>query len=120
MGVSRPSLLISTNSMIHIPTVISNSYSLSELPECQVPLAMRTDIVDQTLKLACCPEYDIMTPLVSVNMIMSLANSPGAHSSLVRTEVIEDLLLIRSLREKLNDEQPPAKKEDPAAFKTLQ
>ena len=53
-------------------------------------------------------------------MIMCLAQSPGAHPYLVRTEVIEDLLKIRSLREKVIEEQPLAEKEDPAAFKALQ
>ena len=53
-------------------------------------------------------------------MIMCLAQNPGAHPYLVRTEVIEDLLKIRTLREKVVVEQPPEEKEDLAAFKALQ
>ena len=96
------------------------AYSLSELPECQAPLAKRTDVIDQILAIACCSDYNIIAPIVSVNMIMCLAQSPGAHPYLVRTEVIEDLLKIHSLREKVIEEQPLAEKEDPAAFKALQ
>ena len=85
-----------------------------------MPLAMRTDVIDQVLAIACCSNYKIIGPIVSVNMIMCLAQSPGAHPYLVRTEVIEDLLKIRTLREKVVVEQPPEEKEDPAAFKALQ
>ena len=85
-----------------------------------MPLAMRTDVIDQILAMACCSHYKLITPLVSVNMIMCLAQSPGAHPYLVRTEVIEDLLKMHTLREKLNNELPLAEKEDPAAFKALQ
>lgn len=81
---------------------------------------MRTDVIDQVLAIACCSDYIIIIPIVSVNLIMCLAQSPGAHPYLVRTEVIEDLLKICSLREKVAVEQPPAEKEDPAAFKALQ
>lgn len=99
---------------------VFRSYSFSELPECQVPLAKRTDVIDQILMMACCSHYEIIVPLVSVNMIMCLAQSPGAHPYLVRTKVIEDLLKIHTLREKISNGQPPAKKEDPIAFKALQ
>jgi hypothetical protein len=85
---------------------------------------MRADVIDQTLAIACCSDYSIIAPIVSVNMIMCLAQSPGAHPYLVRTEVIEDLLKICTLREKTVDKRPPEasteEKEDPAAFKALQ
>ena len=66
-------------------------YSLSELPECQVPLAKRTDVIDQILAIACCSNNDFTVTLVSVNMMMCLAQSPGAHPYLVRIKVTEDL-----------------------------
>ena len=96
------------------------NYSLSELPECQVPIAMRADVIDQILAIAYHSDYIIIAPILSVNMIMNLAQSPGAHPYLVRTEVIEDLLKIHTVREKLAVERPPEKKENPAAFKALQ
>ena len=95
------------------------TYSLSELPECQMPIAMKTDVIDQILAIACCSDYEIIVSVVSVNMIMCLAQSPGAHPYLIRTKVIEDLLKICALREKLNNKLPPEEKEDSAAFKVL-
>ena len=85
-----------------------------------MPIAARTDVVDQILAIACHSDYSVIAPIVSVNMIMCLAQSPGAHPYLVRTEVIEDLLKIHTLREKLVVKRPPKKKENPAAFKALQ
>ena len=85
-----------------------------------MPLTMRTDVSDQVLALACCPRYKALVALVSVNMIVCLAQSPGAHPYLVKTEVIEDLLKIHTVRQKLDNEQPLAEKEDPRAFKALQ
>ena len=96
-----------------------HSYSLSELPECRVTLAKRTDIIDQILAIACGTNDDFTVNLVSVNMIMCLALSPGAHSYLVRTNVINDLLKICASREKVASEQPLGKNDDPGAFKTL-
>ena len=85
-----------------------------------MPLAKRSDVIDQILAIACRSDYNIIAPIVSVNMVMCLAQSPGAHPYLVRTEVIEDLLKIRTLREKAVVGQTPEEKEDPAAFKALQ
>ena len=99
--------------------VYFHSYSLSELPECQVPIAMRTDIIDQILGIACCSKDDFTVTLVSANMIMCLAQSPGTHPYLVRTKVIEDLLKICALREKATCEQSPTEKTNPGAFKAL-
>ena len=81
---------------------------------------MRADVINQILAIACHSDYSIIAPILSVNMIMCLAQSPGAHPYLVRTEVIEDLLKIHTVREKLAVERPPEKKENPAAFKALQ
>ena len=84
-----------------------------------MPLAMRTDIIDQILGIASCSNDDFTVTLVSANMIMCLAQSTGAHPYLIRTKIIEDLLKICALREKVTSEQPPAKKTDPGAFKAL-
>ena len=84
-----------------------------------MPLAMRTDIIDQILAIGCCSNDDFTVTLVSVNMIMCLAQSPGAHTYLIRTNVIEDLLKICASREKVTSEQPPGKNNDPGAFKAL-
>ena len=85
-----------------------------------MPLAMRTDVIDQILAMACCSDYKVLVTIVSVNMIMCLAQCPTTHPYLVRSEVIEDLLKVCTLRQKLDNEQPLAEREDPVAFKALQ
>ena len=97
-------------------------YSLSELPECQVPLAMRTDVIDQTLAIAMHPAYDCKTAIVSVSMILCLAQSPGTHAYIGRKEVVEHLLQMCEMKEKIVSEQQPSKqgeKEDPMAVNAL-
>ena len=78
---------------------------------------MRTDVIDQILIIACCLEYKVLVPIVSANMMMCLAQSPGAHPYLVRSEVIENLLKIITLWQKLIIEQPIAKKKAFVALK---
>ena len=75
--------------------------SLSELPECQMPIAMRADIVDQTLAIALHPYCECRTAMVSVNVILNLIQSPETHVSIVRKEVVEKMLEIQ----KMFDEQ---------------
>lgn len=75
--------------------------SLSELPECQMPIAMRADIVDQTLTIALHPYCECRTAMVSVNVILNLIQSPETHVSIVRKEVVEKMLEIQ----KMFDEQ---------------
>ena len=75
--------------------------SLSDLPECQVPIATRADVVDQTLAVALHPLCECDTAMVSVNMIQNLTQSSETHVSIVRKEVVEKMLEIQ----KMFDEQ---------------
>ena len=80
---------------------------------------MRTDVIDQTLAMASCSDDDFHVSLVSVNMVMCLAQSPGAHAYLVRKKVVEDLLKICALREMVSSKQPPGENNNSGAFKSL-
>ena len=78
--------------------------SLSDLPECQVPIATRADIIDQILAIALHPHCECRTAMVSVNVILNLIQSPETHVSIVREEVVEKMLEIQ----KMFDEQSSA------------
>ena len=67
-------------------------YSLSELPENCVPLAKRSDVVDQVLAIALHPASDCNVTIECAGFVMNLAQSSDAHPFLVRTEVAEDML----------------------------
>ena len=80
-------------------------YSLSELPECQVPLAMRTDVIEQILAMALHPAYDCHTAILSMGMIQSLTQSPEAHVYIARKEIVKNMLQICELKQKIVSEQ---------------
>ena len=67
------------------------SFSLSELPENHVPLAKRSDVIDQVLAIALHPAYDCNITIQCAGFVMNLAQSPDAHPYLIRTEVMEDM-----------------------------
>ena len=83
----------------------SHSNSLSELPECQMPIAVRGDIIDQILAIALHPVYDWYTAQISVETILNLTQSPKTHTYIVRREVIENMLEICEQRCKMINQQ---------------
>ena len=103
--------------MIFICHVIANFiFSLSELPECQVALARRTDVIDQILAMALHPAYaDCKTAIESVETILNLTQSPETHTYIVRTEVLEKLLETCMLKQI----DPLTQKEDTVTVNTL-
>ena len=103
--------------MIFICHVIATFvFSLSELPECQVALAKRTDVVDQILAMALHPAYaDCKTAIESVETILNLTQSPETHTYIVRREVLEKLLEICMLKQI----DPVTQMEDAVTVNTL-
>ena len=83
---------------------IVHIYSLSDLPECQVPIATRTDIIDQILAIALHPLCECRTAMVSVTVIVNLIESPKAHVSIIRKEVVEKMLQIHELQQRMVEE----------------
>ena len=65
-----------------------------------MPLAMRTDVIDQILAMALHPAYDCLTAKVSVDVIINVTQSPETHKYIVRREVVENMLEICELRHK--------------------
>ena len=59
-----------------------------------MPLAMKTDIIDQILAMALHPAYDCYTAKVSVDVLLNLTQCPLTHAYIVRREVVENMLEI--------------------------
>ena len=87
--------------------MVIHSFSLSELPECQMPIAMRTDILDQTLAIAMHPAYDCKTAKVSVDLMLNLTQSPETHAFLIRRQGVEKMLEVCEQRQKIINELSP-------------
>ena len=93
------------------------SYSLSELPECQVPLARRTDVIDQVLAIVLHPAYDYEN---AETLILNLVQSPEAHTFIVRREVMEKMFEICEQRHKMvNHQTQQGKKENMMVISVL-
>ena len=86
-------------------------------------LAMRTDVIDQALDMALHPASDCLVSIASASMILCLAQSPKAHSYIVRKEVVEKMLKMCELKHKMINEQSSqshqGKKENPMAVIAL-
>ena len=100
-----------------------HTYSLSEHPECQVPLAMRMDVIDQMLAMALHPAYDCYTAKTSVDVILNLTQSPETHAYIIRSEVVESMLEVCEQRYKMINQQSIwsqlREKEDPMVVNLL-
>ena len=91
-----------------------------------MPLAMRTDVIDQTLAIAMHPAYDCKTAIVSMSMILCLAQSPEAHTYIARKEIVENVVEMCEQKQKIVSEQSSdssqsqqRKKEDPMVVNAL-
>ena len=88
-----------------------------------MPLAMKTDVIDQTLAIAVHPTYDCNTAIVSMIMILNLTQSPEAHIYIARKEVVEKMLEICEQKQKLvtehGSQSQQGTKEDPMAVTAL-
>ena len=81
------------------------TFSLSELPECHLPLAMRTDVIDQILAIAMHPACNCKEAKISVEMIVNLAHSLETHPYIVTREIAEKLLEVCDRRQKMITQQ---------------
>ena len=81
-----------------------------------MPLAMRTDIVAQTLAIVMHPAYDCKTAKTSVDLMLNLTQSPEAHTYIIRREVVEKMLEICEQRHKMINE---LSSEDPMIVNVL-
>jgi hypothetical protein len=66
---------------------------------------MRTDVIDQILVMALHPAYGLETAKMSVSVIINIAQSPEAHTYIVREEVMEKMLEICEQKEKKVNEK---------------
>ena len=86
-------------------------------------LAMKSDVMDQTLAIALNPAYDCKMAYVSASIFLNLTQSPEAHAYIVKREIIEKLLEMCELKHKMVSEQSSqsrqGEKDDPIAVIAL-
>ena len=70
-----------------------------------MPLAVRTDVIDQILAIATHPAYDCDTAKFSVEMIVNLTQSPETHPYIATREIAEKLLEVCDQRHKMTIQQ---------------
>jgi hypothetical protein len=81
------------------------SYSLSELPECQVPLAMKPLVIDQLLAMAMHSSYDCEAAQESMGVLINVTQSPRAHRFIIREGVVKKMLQVCELKQTMISEQ---------------
>lgn len=81
------------------------TYSLSELPECQVPLAMKPLVIDQILAMAMHSSYDSEKAQVPISVLINVTQSPKAHRFIVREGVVKKMLQVCELKQTMISEQ---------------
>ena len=80
-------------------------YSLTELPDCQVPLAMKPLVIDQILAMAMDPSYDCEAAQLPIAILFNVTESPGAHRFIVRKGVVKNMLEVCRLKQEMFNEQ---------------
>ena len=82
-----------------------------------MPLAKRTDIINQILAMGVHPAFDCRVAKMSIDVIVNLTQSPETHAYIVRREFVEKMLEICEQRYKMVNERSSqtrqGKKEDP-------
>lgn len=73
-------------------------YSLSELPECQMNLAQRSDVTQQALEVGLSPSHTIKTAIVSTSYLLCLAQCLEAHVHLLQPSIISRLMEMCKMR----------------------
>ena len=88
-----------------------------------MPLAIRTDVIDQILAIAMHPAYDCNTAIVSAMIMINLTYSSETHPYIVTREIAEKLLEVCDQRQKMIIQQSTLsqqrKKEDPMIVSVL-
>ena len=99
------------------------TYSLTELPECQVPLAMRPLLIDQILEMAMHSSYDSEAAQVPMGVLINVTQSPKAHRFIIREGVVKKMLQVCELKQTIIGEQQLSQSqqggEDPVAITVL-
>ena len=107
----------------HVSCIII-AYSLSELPDCQVPLAMKPLVIDRILEMSMHPSCNCEEAQEQMAILVYLTQSPKAHRFIVRRDVVKNMLEVCELKQKmvcseLQSSQPQQAKEDPMEINAL-
>ena len=74
------------------PSLYTYTYSLGELPECQVPIASEYNLLRQVAMLILSPSYKYIASLVSVAGLVCLAYKTETHRHLVKRDIMEGVV----------------------------
>ena len=74
------------------------NYSLSELPDCQLKLAQRSDVTEQAMKIAVSPHFTAKTAIVSTSYLLCLAQSRDTHKYLLQPILVSKLIEMCNIR----------------------
>lgn len=80
-------------------------YSLSELPECQLSLAQRSEITEQVLRVAMSTLFDCKTAIISASYLLCLAMCLSTHEHLLQPKLVSRMLEVCTMRREICDDQ---------------
>ena len=69
-----------------------------------MPLAKRTEVINQILAMALDSTFDCRVAKMSIDVIVNLTQSPETHTYIVRREIVEKILEICEQRYKMINE----------------
>ena len=88
-----------------------------------MPLAIRTDVIDEILAIALHPAFDCYAAKLSVDVLLNLTESPEAHTYIIKRENLKKMLEICERKQIMVREQTSqslqGKKEDPMVANVL-
>lgn len=68
------------------------SPSLSELPECQLAISSKEDVLQQMISMSLSPSYSCTTSVLVAEVFLCLAHTQGAHLYLTHPAIVDGLL----------------------------
>lgn len=79
---------------------ILHTLSLSEVPECQLELAKRSDVTEQAIQVALSPMFSSKAAIVSTSYLLCLAQSPETHAYLLQPSIVSRMIDMCEIRRK--------------------
>ena len=78
---------------------------MSELPECQLPLAQQKDVLQNALYISLSPCYTSKLSIVVASFLLCLSQSAATHPYLSQPDIVAALLEVCQLRKDAQNQQ---------------
>ncbi len=72
--------------------------SISEIPEVQLWLSEKSDVIQQALTVAKSARYTCNTATMAISLLLCLAQTPEAHVNLFTPNIVDQLVEACSIR----------------------